>query len=42
MTGTRAALRYAKAILDVSNAKGNAEVVGADMKTISACYLTKQ
>lgn len=35
MTGTRAALRYAKAILDVSNAKGNAEVVGADMKNIS-------
>lgn len=35
MTGTRAALRYAKAILDVSNAKGNAEVVGADMKAIS-------
>jgi len=35
MTGTRAALRYAKAILDVSNAKGNAEVVGTDMKTIS-------
>ena len=35
MTGTRAALRYAKAILDVSNAKGNAEVVSADMKTIA-------
>lgn len=36
MTGTRAALRYAKAILDVSNAKGNAEIVSQDMKTISA------
>ena len=36
MTGTRAALRYAKAILDVSNAKGNAEVVSTDMKTIAA------
>lgn len=35
MTGTRAALRYAKAILDVSNAKGNAEVVSGDMKNIS-------
>lgn len=35
MTGTRAALRYAKAILDVSNAKGNAEVVSTDMKVIS-------
>lgn len=35
MTGTRAALRYAKAILDVSNANGNAEVVSTDMKTIS-------
>ena len=35
MTGTRAAVRYAKAILEVSNAKGNAEVVSADMKNIS-------
>jgi len=35
MTGTRAALRYAKAILDVSNANGNADAVGADMKNIS-------
>ncbi|MBA5792013.1 ATP synthase F1 subunit delta [Flavobacterium sp. xlx-214] len=35
MTGTRAAVRYAKAILDVSNAKGNAEVVSADMKNIA-------
>lgn len=36
MTGTRAALRYAKAILDVSNANGNAEIVNQDMKTITA------
>ena len=35
MTGTRAAVRYAKAILEVSNAKENAEVVSADMKNIS-------
>lgn len=35
MTGTRAAVRYAKAILEVSNAKGNAEVVHADMKNIA-------
>ena len=34
MTGTRAALRYAKAILDVSNAKGNADAVSSDLKTI--------
>lgn len=35
MTGTRAALRYAKAILDVSNAKGNADAVSNDMMMIS-------
>mgnify|MGYP003392223969 FL=1 len=35
MTGTRAAVRYAKAILEVSNAKENAEVVSADMKNIA-------
>jgi len=35
MTGTRAALRYAKAILDVSNEKGNAELVNHDMKSIT-------
>lgn len=34
MTGTRAALRYAKAILDVSNQNGNAELVNSDMKSI--------
>ena len=35
MTGTRAAIRYAKAILEVSNAKGNAAVVSQDMETIA-------
>ena len=35
MTGTRAAIRYAKAILEVSNAKGNAAVVSQDMATIA-------
>jgi len=39
MTGTRAALRYAKAILDVSNANGNAETVNQDMKTITTAIL---
>lgn len=35
MTGTRAAIRYAKAILEVSNAKGNAAIVSQDMATIA-------
>ena len=35
MTGTRAAIRYAKAILEVSNAKGNANAVSQDMATIA-------
>lgn len=35
MTGTRAAIRYAKAILEVSNAKGNAAAVSQDMATIA-------
>ncbi|MDN3708711.1 ATP synthase F1 subunit delta [Myroides ceti] len=34
MAGTRAAIRYAKAILEVSNAKGKAEVVKSDMNDI--------
>jgi len=34
MSGTRAAIRYAKAILEVSSAKGNAEVVKNDMTSI--------
>ncbi len=36
MAGTRAAIRYSKAILDLANSKGVAEVVSNDMKTIAA------
>lgn len=36
MTGTRAAIRYAKAILDVSNANGNAASVSQDMQSVTA------
>ena len=36
MAGTRAALRYAKAILDLANSKGVAEVVNNDMKLVAA------
>ncbi len=36
MAGTRAALRYAKAILDISISKGVAEVVNNDMKLIAS------
>lgn len=36
MTGTRAAIRYAKAILDVSNANGNVASVSQDMLTVTA------
>jgi F-type H+-transporting ATPase subunit delta len=36
MTGTRAAIRYAKAILDVSNANGNVASVSQDMQTVTA------
>lgn len=36
MAGTRAAIRYAKAILDLSNSKGVAEVVNNDMKLIAS------
>ena len=35
MAGTRAAIRYSKAILDLANSKGFAEVVSDDMKTIA-------
>ena len=35
MAGTRAAIRYSKAILDLANSKGVAEVVSNDMKTIA-------
>ena len=36
MAGRRAAIRYSKAILDLANSKGVAEVVSNDMKTIAA------
>ena len=36
MAGTRAAIRYSKAILDLANSNGVAEVVSNDMKTIAA------
>ncbi len=36
MASTRAAIRYAKAILDLANSKGVAEVVNNDMKTIAS------
>ena len=36
MAGTRAAIRYAKAILDLANSKGVAEVVNNDMKSIAS------
>lgn len=35
MASTRAAIRYAKAILDLANAKGVAEAVNNDMKSIA-------
>ncbi|MDI5894086.1 ATP synthase F1 subunit delta [Flavobacterium algoritolerans] len=36
MASTRAAIRYAKAILDLANSKGVAEVVNNDMKLIAS------
>jgi len=36
MAGTRAAIRYAKAIFDLSNSKGVAELVNNDMKWIAS------
>lgn len=36
MTGTRAAVRYAKAILDVSNTNGNVASVSQDMQNVLA------
>ncbi len=35
MSSTRAAIRYAKAILDLASSKNVAEAVNADMKTIA-------
>ena len=36
MAGTRAAIRYAKAILDIANDKGVAQAVNNDMNTIAS------
>jgi F-type H+-transporting ATPase subunit delta len=36
MASTRAAIRYAKAILDLANAKGVGQVVNEDMKSIAS------
>ena len=35
MSGTRAAIRYAKAILEIAQSKGVADAVNVDMKTIA-------
>ena len=35
MSGTRAAIRYAKAILEIAQSKGVADAVNTDMKTIA-------
>ena len=35
MSGTRAAIRYAKAILDIASDRNVADIVGCDMKTIA-------
>ncbi|KQB38925.1 ATP synthase F1 subunit delta [Flavobacterium aquidurense] len=40
MASTRAAIRYAKAILDLANSKGVAEAVNNDMKSIAAAIET--
>lgn len=40
MASTRAAIRYAKAILDLANSKGVAEVVNNDMKSIAVAIET--
>ena len=40
MASTRAAIRYAKAILDLANSKGVAEVVNNDMKSIATAIGT--
>ncbi len=36
MAGTRAAIRYAKAILEIAQSKGVAEAVNNDMKSIAS------
>lgn len=40
MASTRAAIRYAKAILDLANSKGVAEAVNNDMKSIATAIET--
>jgi len=42
MAGTRAAIRYAKAILDLANSKGVAEAVNNDMKSIASAIETNE
>jgi len=42
MASTRAAIRYAKAILDLANSKGVAEAVNNDMKSIANAIETNQ
>jgi F-type H+-transporting ATPase subunit delta len=42
MASTRAAIRYAKAILDLANSKGVAEVVNSDMKSIASAIQTNE
>ncbi|WP_264535711.1 ATP synthase F1 subunit delta [Flavobacterium sp. N1736] len=42
MASTRAAIRYAKAILDLANSKGVAEVVNNDMKSIASAIETNE
>ncbi|MEN2486437.1 ATP synthase F1 subunit delta [Flavobacterium sp. B11] len=42
MASTRAAIRYAKAILDLANSKGVAEVVNNDMKSIAHAIGTNE
>lgn len=42
MASTRAAIRYAKAILDLANSKGVAEAVNNDMKSIASAIHTNE
>ncbi|RZJ54180.1 MAG: ATP synthase F1 subunit delta [Flavobacterium sp.] len=42
MASTRAAIRYAKAILDLANSKGVAEAVNNDMKSIASAIENNQ
>jgi len=42
MASTRAAIRYAKAILDLANSRGVAEVVNNDMKSIASAIQTNE